>query len=563
MLTLNRTVKTYLAIGLVQGLVLWLATSMGDTGVRYALITAVLVGGINLLLLGENIRQRGVAWLVLGLTAVMAAISGWVFLDGDEYWRAGSWLVGSWSFFGVVITYVCTVFILSWPTREGRFPRYEDLFRHAWDTVFIVLLGVLLNAVFWALLLLWGGLFKMLGIVALNKLFSTDGFICVSLAMVFALGVHMGREKDRVIGLLRGILLALCRFLLPLSALIVIVFSFALPFTGLEPIWDTGYSTPIMLWLVAVNLFLLNGVFQDGTQGSGYPTWLVRVIDLCLLCLPVLVVLAGYSTWLRIEQYGLTPSRVLAMLLVLVIFVHSMAALWAVLVPQPVWLGRLRLSNPLIALLCVALLLAIHTPWFSPLQLSANNQVQRVLSGKTPVDTFDADTLRNRLGPQGKQAYEALLAQVEQGLVLTEPGREVLLRRLKEVSTGNGPRESDRLLEWIGPKVEGSEQFDAQEIGGPSCWAPGCALWAVDLDQDGQVEVLQLPKNKWSEPLSFYTRDTQGKWRRAGTYAGDESALALIEQIRQGNVKVVKPRYQSLQIGGVELSPKLEKPQKP
>ena len=211
----------------------------------------------------------------------------------------------------------------------------------------------------------------------------------------------------------------------------------------------------------------------------------------------------------------------------------------------------------------MALLLAIHTPWFSPLQLSANNQVQRVLSGKTPVDTFDADTLRNRLGPQGKQAYEALLAQVEQGLVLTEPGREVLLRRLKEVSTGNGPRESDRLLEWIGPKVEGSEQFDAQEIGGPSCWAPGCALWAVDLDQDGQVEVLQLPKNKWSEPLSFYTRDTQGKWRRAGTYAGDESALALIEQIRQGNVKVVKPRYQSLQIGGVELSPKLEKPQKP
>lgn len=44
----------------------------------------------------------------------------------------------------------------------------------------------------------------MLGIVALNKLFSTDGFMYVSSAMVFALGVHMGREKDRVIRLLRG-----------------------------------------------------------------------------------------------------------------------------------------------------------------------------------------------------------------------------------------------------------------------------------------------------------------------------------------------------------------------
>ena len=560
MLTLERSVMTYLAIGLVQGLLLWLATSMGDPGAWYGLITAVLVGGVNLLLLGENIRHRGTAWLVVGLTVVMTAISAWVFWDGDEYWRPGSWLAGSWSFFAVVITYICTVFILSWPTREGRYPRYEDLFRHAWDTVFIVLLGLLLNAVFWALLWLWGGLFKMLGIVALNKLFSTEGFICISSAMVFALGVHMGREKEQVIGLLRGIVLTLCRFLLPLSALIVIVFTFALPFTGLEPIWDTGYSTPIMLWLVAVNLFLLNGVFQDGTQGSGYPTWLVRVVDLCLLCLPVLVVLAGYSTWLRIEQYGLTPSRILAMVLVLVIVIHSVAALLAVFVSRSIWLGSLRVCNPVIALLCVVLLLAMHTPWFSPLKMSANNQVQRLLSGRTAVDNFDADTLRNRLGSEGKQAYDALLEQVEQGLVLAEPGRQVLLKRLKEVSAGNGPTGSERLLEWIGPKVEGSEQFYDKRFNGQLCLAPGCALWAVDLDQDGQPEVLQLPKNKWSEPLYFFKRDAQGNWQRVGTYAGGgESSLELIEKIRQGKVKVVTPRYQSLQIDGVELSPTLDK----
>ena len=215
MLTLERSVKTYLAIGLVQGLLLWLSTAIGEPGVRYGLMTAVLVGGINLLLLDENIRQRGTVWRVLGLTAVMTSISAWVFWDGDEYWRSGSWLVGSWTFFAVVVTYVCTVFILSWPTREERYPRYQDLFRHAWDTVFIVLLGLLLNGVFWALLLLWGGLFKMLGIVALNKLFSTDGFMYVSSAMVFALGVHMGREKDRVIGLLRGIPVSYTHLTLP------------------------------------------------------------------------------------------------------------------------------------------------------------------------------------------------------------------------------------------------------------------------------------------------------------------------------------------------------------
>ncbi|NMY75039.1 DUF4153 domain-containing protein [Pseudomonas sp. WS 5071] len=563
-MVITRSIKACLAIGLVQGVLLWLARSITENGIKFALVTAVLVGGINLLLLGDNVRQRGTGWLVLGLTAVMSAISAWVFWEGGEQWRSSSWLTGSWTCFAVVITYICTAFILSWPTREGRYPRYEDLFRHAWDTVFIVLLGLLFNGVFWALILLWGSLFKMLGIVALNKVFSTDGFIYISTAMVFALGLKMGRDNDRVIGLLRGILLTLCRFLLPLGALIALVFTFALPFTGLEPIWDTGYSTPIMVCLVAVNLFLLNGVVQDGEHEIGYPTWLLRMIDLCLLCLPVLVVLAGYSTWLRIEQYGLTPSRLLAMLLVAVMLVHSLAAAWAVVLPQRQWLWRLRVSNPVIALLSVLLLLAIHTPWFSPLQFSAQNQVNRVLSGKSSVETFDADTLRYRLGPPGKQAFEALRAQVEQGQVLSASARDVLLKRLKDADMGNGVRApNDRVLEWIGPEVEGREQFGEPGIGGQPCWAPGCVLWAVDLNQDGQMEVLQLPKQKWSDPLYFFTRDAQGRWKRAGTYEGGDSPLEMIEQIREGQVKVVKPRYQALQIGSTELNPKLDREPQP
>ncbi len=559
MLTLTRSVRTCLAIGLAQGLLLWLASYLTEPGIRFALSTAALVGGINLLLLGPSVRERGTAWLVLGLTVVMSAISAWVYWEGGDSSRPSNWLTGTWVCFAVVVTYIVTAFILSWPSREGRFPRYEDLFRHAWDTVFIVLLGLLLNGVFWALLLLWGSLFKMLGIVALNQLFSTTGFICVSSMMVLALGLQMGRDNDRVIGLLRGILLTLCRFLLPLSSLIAIVFTFALPFTGLQPIWATGYSTPIMLCLVAANLFLLNGVFQVGEQSSGYPRWLLGIVDLCLLCLPVLVVLAGYSSWLRIEQYGLTPSRILAMLLVAVMLAHTLAAAWAVVVPQRQWLWSLRISNPLIALISVVLLLAIHTPWFSPLQISASNQVKRVLEAKSPVETFDADTLRYRLGPPGKQAFEALLEQVEQGRVLAEPARQVLLKRLKDAQAGKAERESDgRLLEWVGPAVEGSEQFNDAKIGGQGCLYPGCAMWAVDLDQDGQDEVLQLPKYKWSDALYFFKRDTQGKWQRTGAYEGVDNPLEMIEQIREGKVKVVKPRYQSLQTGDQELNPKLD-----
>ena len=71
MLTLERSVKTYLVIGLVQGLLLWLSTAIGEPGVRYGLMTAVLVGGINLLLLDENIRQRGTVWISSWISTVL------------------------------------------------------------------------------------------------------------------------------------------------------------------------------------------------------------------------------------------------------------------------------------------------------------------------------------------------------------------------------------------------------------------------------------------------------------------------------------------------------------
>ena len=123
-MVITRSIKVCLAIGLVQGLLLWLASVAVQPGVEFALVTAVLVGGINLLLLGENVRQRGTGWLVLGLTAVMTAVSAWVFWEDDEHWRSSSWLVGSWTCLSVMVAYVCTAFILSWPTREGLYPRY-------------------------------------------------------------------------------------------------------------------------------------------------------------------------------------------------------------------------------------------------------------------------------------------------------------------------------------------------------------------------------------------------------------------------------------------------------
>ena len=67
MLTLNRSVYTCLAVGLVQGLLLWLASNLGGASLKHALIAFTLVGGINLILLGGSIFSgaRFGWWLLL------------------------------------------------------------------------------------------------------------------------------------------------------------------------------------------------------------------------------------------------------------------------------------------------------------------------------------------------------------------------------------------------------------------------------------------------------------------------------------------------------------------
>jgi hypothetical protein len=278
-------------------------------------------------------------------------------------------------------------------------------------------------------------------------------------------------------------------------------------------------------------------------------------VNASLLCLPVLTVLAGYSSWLRIEQYGLSPSRFMGMLLVLLAGLHSLAVLYAVLGRQSVWLGSLRTSNQLLALLTFVVLVAIHSAWFNPLEFSARNQVQRLLDGRTTVTKFDAKNLRNRLGLAGQRQFDALLVKAETEKLFDEDSNRLLLSRLraiKDEKTVNAlPRPKEVI--WIGPKVDGSEQFAEPNV----CPDSVCALWAVDLEGDGQNEVLQIPIERTWSGFDFFSRTPEGKWVKAGTFEGHAITPAIADLIRAGKATVVKPRYGSLDIGGTLFIPRL------
>ncbi|AZL71126.1 MULTISPECIES: DUF4153 domain-containing protein [Pseudomonas] len=547
-----RSLLYYVVIGLLQGLVL-LAAVLGrgevlGFGLSVAVCVAVAVAGLNLQLLGSAVRQRGTGWLVLGLTLLISGISAWVFAA-----EPSGWLQMTWCLAAVVLGYIGTAFILAWPTGEGLRLRYEDLFRHAWNNVFILFLAQMLTGLFWQLLWLCALLFSMLGIPQVKEAVESPVFLWLVLPVVFSLGMRMGRENEKVIGLLRGILLTLCRFLLPLGALITVLFTLTLPFTGLQPVWDTGYSTTLLLMLAIINLFLVNGVFQEGHQGSVYPVALKRLVNASLLCLPVLVGLAAYASWMRIDQYGLTPSRIMALLLVGVMLAHGLAAAWAVLASRQGWLSSLRVSNPWIALFSAALVVLFYTPLLAPQALSAKNQVERLISGRTPVSEFDARNLYHDLGQPGRDAFEQLEKRLQTDELFDASGRAQLLATLEEVRRPAVAEERGPKLEWLGPVQSSTEALADSTLAESQCGGKGCYLWAVDLDGDGHNEVLMIPRHTYASRLFVLTWENR-EWQEVGSLSGNMDNLdGVVKGIREGVVKLVTPRYKTLSIDGQEL----------
>ncbi|AYH07314.1 hypothetical protein C5E22_02595 [Pectobacterium parmentieri] len=538
------SLRSYLVIGLLQGLLFVAALEMKEGIFQTLLIMMAAVGGISLQLLERTLFLKKTWLLVSAMTVLMTAISGWVLYDSGRFLPSASWVLC-----GILLGYICCTFIRCWPTREGRWPSYDALCKHAWGHIFTVLLAWLVVLVVVLLFVLCGMLFNMLGFPQVNKVFGHYRFYMLLLPVVFSIGIYIGMTKEAVVGLLRGILLSACRFLLPFSALITVVFTLTLPFSGLEPIWNTGRSTVILLCLMGVNLFLINCASQDDNEGRVYPAILRGLVSASVLCLPVLSALAGYSSWLRIEQYGLTPFRFQSLFVVAIAMLYSLAMLWAVIRRSGAWLGHLRTSNPLLAVVTCILMVLLHTPLLSPEAFSARNQIQRLLSGKTPIDKFALWMLSDELGTVGKQQLAWLTEELKQDRILDAAGRQALRDRLE----GRSAKVLPAQVEWVGPLEDGVESMLQSNNFGDRCREKACLLFAIDLTGDGHNEVLVFSQLGWGGSGKILARDEKGHWQVAASLFSTLDKERLVALIKDGNVEAVMPRFKTVRIGGEDM----------
>lgn len=541
-----RSVLPYLLLALIQGLAclqLWNLPEAHWARVSlYALAATTLVGGLLCQLLWGRLLQAR-TWLpVLLCTLLFAALVGWFSWQFSGRWRyeAPYGLVFSTGLLLALLLYILCPFIQAWPGRQGWRFDYQALFAHAWNNAFVLLLGGLLVGAFWLLIWLSTALFEMLGIAVLKSLLLSRPFVYLSTPMVFALGLRLGLERVQVIDALRTLLLGACHLLLPLSTLIVLLFLGGLLVSGLEPLWQTRSATPILLSLLLIHLLLVNGVVQDGTREAPYARPLRLLIGLSLLVAPLLALLAGQALWLRIEQYGLTPSRVFAVVAVLICALHALALAFATLRRQSPWLATLTTSNPPIALVTAVLLILLQTPVLNPLELTAANQYQRLLAGKADMQALG--DLRFRYGEAGKRYHERL----RQSTDLPQP--------LADWVAGKRPELPPATAEWLGAELPITEQLLQIHEVERVCRQQGCYLMALDmrLDAHSETEERQILWLDTTEPLAklaFIVRSSEGVWHLQDIHHLREESAQVLERLRQGDFQLETPRYRRLVLG--------------
>jgi len=430
-LTTSRILAQRLAIAALQGALLWRLKDSGAGAVPIAFGSAALFVPVLAIMAMGNMRRRTYwAWLVVAATLCF----GLGFHAGHQQVGAGSPFEGSWNRFLFDLVLAGVLFVGHALVTAGdadrrwiaRFPTYFDV---SWRQATLLALAGLFVGVFWGVLALGSVLFQAIGIRSFDNTITSDWFWIPATTIATALGLHLIDSRTGMVRGARALVLGLLAWLMPLLSAIGLAFLVALPFTGLQPLWDTRHATSMLLTASIVLILLINSHFQDGGPDSRKPVLLVVTRAIAAVMLTPLVILAAYGLKLRVDQYGWSPSRVESAAVILAVACHAFGYLLAV-VRSRTALSQLPATNVASAFIIVLMLLCLLSPIADPARLSVASQLHRLMSGEVSPRGFDFTFLAKNAGRYGRDALETLKAANGSQLGLLGPdGRSALPRR--------------------------------------------------------------------------------------------------------------------------------------
>ena len=509
--------------------------------------------GIATIVFVLGVERRRWHW-ALGFALLWGAVMGLI------AWHSAGYNIGGspfeWPFWsGVLAVLVATPLF---QTRrdvapDARFWKlwtmpYERLHSHAWTDAVIGAAALVFVGVTFLLVVLIGQMFQLIGIDLIQNLLNDEWFGWMLAGSAFGGAVGLLRERDGLVATLQRLVMIVLAVLAPVLAAALLLFLLSLIGTGLQKLWDSGFSTAaLMLAAAAFAVLLLNAAIGNGREERSANRLLqVAAAALAIAVLP-LAVIACYSMHLRVVQYGWTPERIWGVIAAIVALAYGAAGLWSVVRGRHDFDDLLRPLQQRLAIGLMLLAAFLALPILDFGAISARDQLARLTSGATRAEKFDWAAMAFDFGPAGRSALRDMRDSPQQARA--DAAKAALAARNRwDIDGPRGPAllkpfaERLRFIPADRPlPAEATERLSQSYMCNR---AKACvAIWLADdrIGVVGQVEpgdALQV---------DFLSRTADGKWvqgdparpRRADRPGLDLStARVAVETIEQRRIVV-------------------------
>jgi hypothetical protein len=367
---------------------------------------------------------------------------------------------------------------------------YPEIFGHVWTDAISAAGALAFTGLSWIVLALMSELFHLLKIDFLKDLMEEGafGWTFSGLAAGAALGTI--RNQLKVLTVMQTVVLLVASLLAVPVAVALVVFLLATAVSGPQVLWDaTRSATPLLLACAAGSFVLTNAIArQSDAAMTGNRVMRIAGFVLAAVILP-LAVFAAFSMGMRLNQYGLAPERLWALVAIVVACVCGVAYWYALLRGRKAgWAGYLRTATFHLGLVVCGLAIVLALPILDFGAISTRNQLGRLESGKVTPEQFDFTALRWDFGASGRKALERL----------SRSGNQKIAELAKSALT-----ETERSFEPLEPEDRFIGNWDIHPSGTPlpdalravitSGWDKACtgeSLCRVYIQPDNRTAVV-------------------------------------------------------------------------
>ena len=546
--TMHAAIAILAAFGAALGLAYWLLVDFraleGLWPAEPMALAAILIFGLSFGLLADRRRRAAIeaGGLTLGgvLLSVLVALRFGPLERFDPLEGSQSGISGQYWVLLAGLAAIATILLLA--RRRGSL----------WDAGLEALvksgLTLIVVSLFWACFALSSLLLMLVGIELLQNLLREQAFLFPVSGGVAGGVLAAIHAREKITGTLCELLGYLLRALMiPLTALILVFFAGIIG-NGFEGVFQRT-SAAMVLLMVAFG----TKVLVLASHGRAENSKIARIVGRLLSVLLVpLTVLALYAVMLRLGQYGITPGRLMAALvaglavlvafaLAAMAFARDWAALQARNLPRIAWIG-------------LGLAALAFTPILNLERLSTDDQVARLLDGRTEPERFDTFALSRKFGKAGKAALASLAARSD----IPEP--DVVHARIAEpvrpgrfVNQVNAwpdiavwPRDAE--LPPIESLGDVRRQYFLQEVE-RACGNADANCVARILSK-GDLIIIAFPNRRGVE-ITWLTKGEDGAYRAQRNMLAVETAArdAYLLYARENGLEIEEVRLPGIRVG--------------